>query len=96
MSNTATEVRERNPIAEVRLWQAAIVKVIRRWISGPLGKRFPIGTRVQVKNVAMNGVVLQSDDSPTALGEYLHGIQTKHGELREPGCNLEPIPELKT
>ena len=96
MSNAATEAREQDSIAQVRLWQAVIVSVIRKWISGPPRKRFPIGTRVQVKNVAMNGIVLQCDDSPTALGEYLHGIQTKCGELREPGCNLEPIPELKT
>lgn len=75
---------------------AVIVRVIREWISGPPPKRFPIGARVQVKNLAMNGVVVQFDDSPTALGEYWHGIQTRHGELREPGCNLEPIPEPKT
>ena len=96
MSNTATEAREQDSIEEVCLWQAVIVSVIREWISGPLPKRFPIGARVQVKNLAMNGVVVQFDDSPTALGEYWYGIQMKHGELREPGSNLEPIPELKT
>ena len=40
----------------------------------------------------MDGVVTHLDDKPTALGEYWHTIQTKLGERREPGCNLELIP----
>ena len=37
-------------------------------------------------------MITQLDASPTMLGEYWHTVQTKHGDRREPGCNIELIP----
>jgi len=54
--------------------------------------RFAVGANVRVRNPGINGVVLELDDEPTVLGEYWHKIQTRHGERKEPGCNLELIP----
>ncbi len=58
-------------------------------------KRFAVGAKVRVKNPGVNGVVTQLDDNPTALGEYWHTIQTEHGELREPGSNVELVPKAQ-
>jgi pyrimidine deaminase RibD-like protein len=55
-------------------------------------QRFAVGARVRVKSPGLGGVVTRVDDEATALGEYWHAIQTKHGERSEPGCNLELIP----
>ena len=55
-------------------------------------KRFAIGAQVRVKNPGVNGVVIELDDKPTALGEYWHKIMTEHGERKEPGCNLQLVP----
>jgi hypothetical protein len=41
----------------------------------------------------VSGVVTQLDGEPAALGEYWHTVKTRHGERREPGCNLELIPK---
>ena len=62
----------------------------------PLRKRFAIGANVRVKNPGVNGVVIQLDDKPTALGEYWHTIRTERGERREPGCNLKLVPFAQT
>jgi len=59
----------------------------------PPKKRFAVGAEVRVIRPGVNGVVTQLDDEPAALGEYWHRIKTKHGERREPGCNLELIPK---
>jgi hypothetical protein len=32
----------------------------------------------------VNGVVIELDDKPTALGEYWHKIMTEHGSARNP------------
>ena len=59
-------------------------------------RRFAVDARVRVKRPGVNGVVTQVDDEQTVLGEYWHSIKTVHGERREPGCNLELIPDPVT
>jgi hypothetical protein len=59
-------------------------------------KRFAVGAKVRVKNPGLSGVVTHLDDEPSVLGEYWHRIETKHGERREPGCNLELIPQARS
>lgn len=59
-------------------------------------KRFAVGTKVRVCNPGIDGVVTQMDAERTVLSEYWHTIETKYGEKREPGCNLELIPEAIT
>jgi heat shock protein HspQ len=56
-------------------------------------KRFAVGAEVRVTMPGVNGVVVQADDAPRALGEYWHTIKTEHGERKEPGSNLELIPK---
>jgi hypothetical protein len=56
-------------------------------------KRFEVGASVRVKMPGVDGMVTEVDDEPTALGEYWHTLQTKHGDRREPGCNLELAPK---
>lgn len=56
-------------------------------------KRFAVGTKVRVRTAGVDGVVVQMDEERTSLAEYWHTVETKHGERREPGCNLELIPE---
>jgi hypothetical protein len=56
-------------------------------------KRFAVGAKVRVRNPGLDGIVIQMDDERTSLSEYWHTIQTKYGERKEPGCNLELIPE---
>jgi len=58
----------------------------------PAKKRFAVGAEVRVVMPGVNGVVAQLDDEPAAMGEYWHRVRTKHGERREPGCNLELMP----
>jgi hypothetical protein len=55
--------------------------------------RFPVGTKVQIKNPSMLGFVIQLDDEPGATGEYLHKILTEFGLCEEPGSNLVPAEE---
>jgi hypothetical protein len=59
-------------------------------------QRFDAGVSVRVKNPGVNGVVTQLDSSPTGMGEYWHTIRTEHGERREPGCNIELVPDPLT
>src|SRR5262245_9289732 len=56
-------------------------------------KRFAVGANVRVVMPGVNGIVTQVDDQTAALGEYWHRIQTTHGERKEPGSNLELIPQ---
>ena len=58
-------------------------------------KRFAEDSKVRIKTPGVNGVVTKLDDKATVMGEYYHTIKTEHGERREPGCNLELIPEAK-
>ena len=55
-------------------------------------KRFRVGAKVRVLNPGVHGVVKEISDEPESLGEYWHTIETKSGERKEPGCNLEVIP----
>ena len=41
----------------------------------------------------VNGVVIQADDEPRAMGEYWHTIKTERGERKDPGSNLQLIPK---
>ena len=59
----------------------------------PAKKRFAVGADVRVVMPGVNGVVIQTSDEIAAMGEYWHLIKTKHGERKEPGCNLELIPK---
>lgn len=56
-------------------------------------KRFAVGSKVRVRNPGIDGVVTQMDDERAVMSEYWHTVSTKYGEKREPGCNLEFIPE---
>jgi len=49
-----------------------------------------------VKIPGVRGTVTQADDEQTVLWEYWHTIKTKTGIRREPGCNLELVPEAVT
>lgn len=42
------------------------------------------------------GTVLHVDDAPSVLGEYVHRVRTKNGELETIGCDLELIPAPQT
>ena len=55
-------------------------------------KRFAIGRPVRVLNPGVDGVVTHVEAEGGALSEYWHFVQTKSGERRVPGCNLELIP----
>ena len=59
----------------------------------PTKKRFAVGAAVRVLMPGVNGVVMQTGDEITAMGEYWHVIRTAHGERKEPGSNLELIPK---
>jgi hypothetical protein len=56
-------------------------------------KRFKVGAKVRVLNPGVNGIVKEGSDEIGALGEYWHVIETKSGERKEPGSNLELLPE---
>jgi hypothetical protein len=58
-------------------------------------KRFDVGARVLI-SAGVAGVVTHLDDEPSVLGEYMHTIETEHGERRELGCSLELIPRAVT
>jgi hypothetical protein len=58
----------------------------------PKKKLFAIGAKVRVLMPGVNGIVIQADDAPSALGEYWHTVETEHGNRKEPGCNLELVP----
>jgi hypothetical protein len=55
-------------------------------------KRFNVGAKVRIVSPGINGVVTQGSEEPGPLGEYWHVIETKFGERKEPGSNLELIP----
>jgi hypothetical protein len=59
-------------------------------------KRFDVGARVLISLPGVAGFVTQLDDEPSVLGEYMHTIETEHGERRELGCSLELIPKAAT
>lgn len=40
----------------------------------------------------IDGVIIQVDDERTFMSQYMHTVQTKFGERREPGSILELIP----
>ena len=56
-------------------------------------KRFAVGAEVRVIMPGVNGVVIQADDEPRAMGEYWHKIKTERGERKDPGSNLQLIPK---
>jgi hypothetical protein len=45
-----------------------------------------------VRLPGIDGVVIQVDDERTVMSQYMHTVQTKFGERREPGSILELIP----
>jgi len=55
-------------------------------------KRFAVGTPVRVRLPGIDGVVIQVDEERTFMSQYMHTVQTKFGERREPGSILELIP----
>jgi hypothetical protein len=59
-------------------------------------KRYAVGARVRIKNPGINGVVVQVEDETGAMGEYSHLVETGKHKRREPGCNLELIPDMIT
>ncbi len=56
-------------------------------------KQFAVGTKVRVRNPGVDGIVTEMGTERAALSEYWHKIDTSNGVRREPGCNLELIPE---
>lgn len=56
-------------------------------------RRFKVGAKVRITTPGINGVVKESSDEPGPLGEYWHTIETKSGERKEPGSNIELIPQ---
>lgn len=59
-------------------------------------KRFAVGTDVLVGMGARPGRVTYLDDRPSTLGEYVHKVETEHGEETVLGCELELVPEPVT
>ena len=59
-------------------------------------KRFAVGAEVRVIMPGVTGIVVKFDHEPTVLGEYWHTVKTESGERREPGSNIELIPEALT
>jgi predicted nucleotide-binding protein len=64
-----------------------------RALKGKKLKRFAVGANVTVIMPGVNGVVTKVDDEATVFGEYWHTVHTEQGEYREPGGNLELVPE---
>jgi pyrimidine deaminase RibD-like protein len=58
--------------------------------------RFGVGARVVVGMSRQVGTVLQVDDEPSIMGEYVHRVRTKNGELETVGCDLELVPAPQT
>jgi hypothetical protein len=54
-------------------------------------EKFKVGAKVRILMPGINGVVKQGSDELGPLGEYWHVIETKSGERKEPGSNLELI-----
>ena len=59
----------------------------------PAKKRFAVGAHVRVIMPGVNGVVTHVDDELGPIAEYWHTLDTNHGERKEPGSNLEIIPQ---
>ena len=55
-------------------------------------KQFKVGAKVRILMPGINGVVKEGADEVGPLGEYWHVIETKFGERKEPGSNLDMIP----
>ncbi len=55
-------------------------------------RRFRVGASVRIITPGINGVVKKGSDDVGPFGEYWHLIETKFGEKKEPGSNLELIP----
>jgi hypothetical protein len=62
----------------------------------PQKNRFGVGARVVVGMSRQVGTVLRVDDEPSILGEYVHRVRTKNGELETVGCDLELVPAPQT
>jgi len=59
-------------------------------------RRFAVGANVVVRTPGICGVITQVDEQPSVLWEYWHTIRPELGERREPGSNLELVPEPMT
>ena len=59
-------------------------------------KRFAKGARVVVGMSRQIGTVLHVDDVPSVMGEYVHVVRTKNGELKAVGCDIELVPAAET
>jgi pyrimidine deaminase RibD-like protein len=59
-------------------------------------KRFAVGAEVLVGMSRQLGTVLHVDDEPSIMGEYVHIVQSKSGELKVVGCDLELVPVPQT
>jgi hypothetical protein len=59
-------------------------------------QRFAVGEKVLITTPGIVGVVMHVDDEPSVLDEYLHEIETEHGERLELGCSLELVPVAET
>jgi len=57
-------------------------------------KRFAVGAKVRIIMPGINGVITHVSDTMGVMGEYWHTIATERGERRDPGSNIELIPEL--
>lgn len=62
----------------------------------PQKNRFAVGARVVVGMSRRVGTVLHVDDEPSAMGEYVHLVRMKDGELKVVGCDLELVPAPQT
>ena len=62
----------------------------------PQKNRFAVGARVVVGMSRQVGTVLHVDDEPSILGEYVHRVRLKDGELETIGCDLELVPAPQT
>jgi pyrimidine deaminase RibD-like protein len=62
----------------------------------PQKNRFAVGARVVVGMSRQVGTVLHVDDEPSTMGEYVHRVRTKNGELEAVGCDLELVPVPQT
>jgi len=56
-------------------------------------RRYAVGARVLVGFGRQPGTVLQVADAPSVMGEYVHVVQTKTGERKVLGSELELVPE---
>jgi hypothetical protein len=58
-------------------------------MSQTTAKKFEVGAKVQILSPVIIGVVKKVSDELGPLGEYWHTIETRVGDRREPGRNLE-------